>query len=84
MTVERAEPPLVAQERQMLDAWLDFHRDTLAVKCDGRPASGIPIADCADLTVVPTAGADRAVERGVELCLVGTTRVEGADSSSIG
>jgi uncharacterized damage-inducible protein DinB len=35
MTVERAEPPLAAQERAMLDAWLDFHRDTLALKCDG-------------------------------------------------
>jgi uncharacterized damage-inducible protein DinB len=35
MTVERTEPPLVAAERQMLDAWLDFHRATLAVKCNG-------------------------------------------------
>ena len=35
MTVERAEPPLAAQERTMLEAWLDFHRDTLAVKCAG-------------------------------------------------
>jgi uncharacterized damage-inducible protein DinB len=35
MTVERTEPPLAAQERQMLDAWLEFHRDTLAAKCDG-------------------------------------------------
>src|SRR5262249_56556578 len=35
MTVDRAEPPLVAQEREMLEAWLDFHRDTLAVKCEG-------------------------------------------------
>jgi uncharacterized damage-inducible protein DinB len=35
MTVERVEPPLAAQERAMLGAWLDFHRDTLAVKCDG-------------------------------------------------
>jgi uncharacterized damage-inducible protein DinB len=35
MTVERAEPPLAAQEREMLEAWLDFQRDTLAVKCDG-------------------------------------------------
>jgi uncharacterized damage-inducible protein DinB len=35
MTVERIEPPLVAQEREMLDAWLDFHRATLAVKCEG-------------------------------------------------
>ena len=35
MTVERVEPPLVAAERAMLDAWLDYHRDTLALKCDG-------------------------------------------------
>jgi uncharacterized damage-inducible protein DinB len=35
MTVERIDPPLVAQEREMLQAWLDFHRDTLAVKCAG-------------------------------------------------
>ena len=35
MTVERIDPPLVAQERGMLDAWLDYHRATLAVKCEG-------------------------------------------------
>jgi uncharacterized damage-inducible protein DinB len=35
VTVERVEPPLAAAEREMLDAWLDFHRDTLAVKCEG-------------------------------------------------
>ena len=35
MTVERADPPLVAAERGMLDAWLDYHRDTLALKCGG-------------------------------------------------
>jgi Protein of unknown function (DUF664) len=35
MTVERVEPPLVAAERAMLDAWLDYHRGTLALKCDG-------------------------------------------------
>ena len=35
MTIERAEPPLAADERTMLDAWLDFHRDTLALKCEG-------------------------------------------------
>jgi uncharacterized damage-inducible protein DinB len=35
MTVERIDPPLAAAERQMLDAWLDYHRDTLALKCDG-------------------------------------------------
>ena len=35
MTVERVEPPLAADERVMLDSWLDYHRDTLALKCDG-------------------------------------------------
>lgn len=35
MTIERVFPPLEAAERAMLEAWLDFHRDTLAVKCTG-------------------------------------------------
>ena len=35
MDIERVEPPLEAQERTMLEAWLDFHRDTLAMKCAG-------------------------------------------------
>jgi hypothetical protein len=35
MTVERVYPPYLAEERTMLTAWLDFHRATLAVKCDG-------------------------------------------------
>jgi len=35
MTVERTNPPLMAQEQQMLNAFLDFYRDTLALKCDG-------------------------------------------------
>jgi uncharacterized damage-inducible protein DinB len=33
--VERTDPPFVNDERPMLDAWLDFHRATLAMKCDG-------------------------------------------------
>ena len=28
-------PPLYADERTMLEGWLDFHRTTLAMKCDG-------------------------------------------------
>ena len=35
MTVERIVPAPVAAEREMLGAWLDFQRDTLALKCDG-------------------------------------------------
>jgi hypothetical protein len=36
--VERADPPPVAPEREALDAWLDFHRDTLLTKCAGLTA----------------------------------------------
>jgi uncharacterized damage-inducible protein DinB len=38
MTTERAEPPLTANERDMLDGWLDYHRATLAWKCEGLSA----------------------------------------------
>ncbi len=31
----RRDPPFQADERTMLEAWLDFHRATLLVKCDG-------------------------------------------------
>ena len=31
----RQDPPFVADERTMLDAWLDFHRATLLAKCEG-------------------------------------------------
>jgi uncharacterized damage-inducible protein DinB len=32
---ERIEPPLIADERTMLDAWLDYHRATVLMKCAG-------------------------------------------------
>lgn len=32
---DRIDPPFVADERTMLDAWLDFHRATLLAKCEG-------------------------------------------------
>ncbi|MGW2568001.1 DinB family protein [Streptomyces sp. NPDC001537] len=35
MTTERREPPTTADERTMLDGWLDYHRQTLAWKCEG-------------------------------------------------
>ncbi len=34
-TVERPMPPLNADERTTLEGWLDFHRATLALKCEG-------------------------------------------------
>ncbi|GAA5042744.1 putative damage-inducible protein DinB [Thermocatellispora tengchongensis] len=35
MTTRRIGPPLIAGEREMLRAHLDYHRATLAMKCDG-------------------------------------------------
>ena len=35
MRTERAEPPLRAGEREMLIGWLDYHRATLLLKCEG-------------------------------------------------
>ena len=33
--MDRTDPPLIAAERESLIAWLDYHRDTLALKCAG-------------------------------------------------
>jgi uncharacterized damage-inducible protein DinB len=35
LTIERSLPPLNADERVTLRSWLDFHRATLAGKCEG-------------------------------------------------
>ena len=35
MATKRAEPALRAGEREMLTGWLDYHRATLAWKCEG-------------------------------------------------
>ncbi|MEC4018820.1 DinB family protein [Streptomyces sp. H27-D2] len=35
MTAERIDPPLIAGEREMMRAFLDYHRATLAMKVDG-------------------------------------------------
>ncbi|MEV7011276.1 DinB family protein [Streptosporangium sp. NPDC051022] len=35
MTNDRVAPPLIADEAAMLYAWLDWHRETLALKCTG-------------------------------------------------
>jgi hypothetical protein len=35
MTTERTEPATDADERTMLEGWLDYHRQTLAMKCAG-------------------------------------------------
>jgi hypothetical protein len=33
--IERRQVPLITDERTMLEAWLDFHRATLLIKCSG-------------------------------------------------
>ena len=33
--VVRAEEPFIADERTMLEGWLEFHRTTLLMKCAG-------------------------------------------------
>ena len=46
----RPEPPLEGDERTMLVGWLDFHRETLAMKADGLDAqqfSTRPVANSA-------------------------------------
>ncbi|MFI8930682.1 DinB family protein [Streptomyces sp. NPDC053474] len=35
MTIERVGPPMIADEREMLRGYLEFHRATLALKCEG-------------------------------------------------
>jgi uncharacterized damage-inducible protein DinB len=35
MTEERPDPPKCADERTMLESWLEFHRATLGAKCAG-------------------------------------------------
>ena len=33
--MDRTDPPFVGDERAQLDAWLEFHRATVHVKCAG-------------------------------------------------
>jgi hypothetical protein len=37
----RHEPPYVLDEREMLERWLDYHRITLLLKCEGVDAAGL-------------------------------------------
>ena len=36
----RVEPAYVLDERAMLEAWLDYHRTTLPLKCEGLVDAG--------------------------------------------
>ncbi|MSO78126.1 MAG: DUF664 domain-containing protein [Acidimicrobiia bacterium] len=37
----RTEPPYGLSERDMLDVWLEFHRTTLVLKCEGLDDGGM-------------------------------------------
>jgi uncharacterized damage-inducible protein DinB len=41
MSIERPEPPRTAGERETLRVFLDFHRSTLAMKCEGLSDDGL-------------------------------------------
>ena len=41
VTTERRDPPHSAPERDMLLAWLEYHRATLAIKCEGLTPDGM-------------------------------------------
>ncbi|MFE1171951.1 DinB family protein [Streptomyces sp. NPDC058773] len=50
-SVERRELPTVAGERDMLQGWLDFHRDTLLTKCTGLTGEQLTQATSAPSTL---------------------------------
>ncbi|MFJ4473156.1 DinB family protein [Streptomyces sp. NPDC089424] len=51
MTAERISPPTVADERTMLRAHLDFHRQTLELKCAGLSDAQLRIPSVAPSTL---------------------------------
>jgi uncharacterized damage-inducible protein DinB len=63
---ERLDPPYVAGEREMLEAWLDFHRATLAWKCDELAADQLrePAVPPSPLTLLGLVRHMTEVERG--------------------
>ncbi|MFD7995899.1 DinB family protein [Streptomyces mexicanus] len=65
-TTERREPALNADERTMLEGWLDYHRRTLAWKCEGLTDEQLRTASVqpSDLTLLGLVRHMAEVERG--------------------
>ncbi|MFB6977802.1 DinB family protein [Streptomyces scopuliridis] len=65
-TPERTEPSTVAGERDMLEGWLDYHRETLALKCSGLDEKQLKEASIppSDLTLLGLVRHMAEVERG--------------------
>jgi hypothetical protein len=66
MGTARHEPSTVAGERQSLDEWLDYHRATLELKCEGLTAEQLrtPSVTPSDLTLLGLVRHMAEVERG--------------------
>ena len=47
----RIDPPYLAGERESLDAWLDYHRDTLLMKCAGLDGEQLARRSCPPSTL---------------------------------
>ena len=73
-TTGRSEPPLVCGEREMLDGWLDYHRDTLLWKCEGLTDEQLKTASCppSTMTLLGLVRHMAEVERGWFAPFVGT------------
>ncbi len=74
----RINPPKIADERTMLETWLDFHRATLVLKCEGLTAEQLRTASVppSDLTLLGLVRHMAEVERG---WFRNTMAQEGAD-----
>ncbi|MFJ2033422.1 DinB family protein [Streptosporangium sp. NPDC087985] len=51
MTDNRVDPPFIADETPMLHTWLDWHRETLAVKCAGLSEEQLRLRSAAPSTL---------------------------------
>ncbi|MEU9702522.1 DinB family protein [Streptomyces sp. NPDC047981] len=62
----RTEPSTLAGEREMLEGWLDYHRQTLALKCRGLDETQLRTASAppSDLTLLGLVRHMADVERG--------------------
>jgi uncharacterized damage-inducible protein DinB len=62
----RVEPDLLADEKQALDEWVDFHRATLLMKCEGLTAEQLkaPSVEPSALTLLGLVRHMSEVERG--------------------
>jgi hypothetical protein len=68
--ITRQNVPYVAGERQMLEAWLDIHRQTLLSKCGGLTAAQLRqrTAPPSNLVLAPCQAETWAVRIGCSAC----------------